>query len=158
MQLSNSAKSQTHCTAVAEQQCLQVPPALQQWLQGCCSGYWLHCTKIKLKIRIFFITSSILDLTIVGLEVMDGDSSVQVLHPQYLKTCSKLSLYLGSVVYLLGYAEKRELTVGEGKVVIARDNFIKLSTDGVMWSPGSAGYDVHGNLAFMVCDPMAISA
>ncbi|KAK1353026.1 Oleoyl-acyl carrier protein thioesterase 1 [Heracleum sosnowskyi] len=88
---------------------------------------------------------------------MDGDSSVQVLHPQYLKTCSKLSLDLGSVVYLLGYAEKRELTVGGGKVVIATDNLIKLSTDGVMWSPGSAGYDVHGNLAFMVCDPMKLA-
>ncbi|KAK1353050.1 hypothetical protein POM88_052888 [Heracleum sosnowskyi] len=98
----------------------------------------------------FFITSSVLDLTIVGLDVMDGDSSVQVLHPQYLKTCSKLNLDLGSAVYLLGYAEKRELTVGEGKVVIATDNLIMLSTDGVMWNPGSAGYDVHGNLAFMV--------
>lgn len=88
---------------------------------------------------------------------MDGDSSVQVPHPQYLKTCSKLNLDLGSVVYLLGYAEKTELTVGEGKVVIATDNLIKLSTDGVLWSPGSAGYDVHGNLAFMVCDPMKLA-
>lgn len=105
----------------------------------------------------FFITSSVLDLTIVGLDVMDGDSSVEVPHPQYLKTCSKLNLDLGSVVYLLGYAEKTELTVGEGKVVIATDNLIKLSTDGVLWSPGSAGYDVHGNLAFMVCDPMKLA-
>ncbi|WOG85964.1 hypothetical protein DCAR_0105157 [Daucus carota subsp. sativus] len=105
----------------------------------------------------FFITSSVLDLTIVGLDVMDGDSSVQVPHPQYLKTCSKLNLDLGSVVYILGYAEKNELTVGEGKVVIATDNLIKLTTDGVTWSPGSAGYDVHGNIAFMVCDPMKLA-
>ncbi|KAF3435948.1 hypothetical protein FNV43_RR23040 [Rhamnella rubrinervis] len=105
----------------------------------------------------FFITSSVLDLTIVGLDSMDGDSNVQGQHPHYLKTCSKPNLDLGSVVYLLGYTEKKELTVGEGKVVIATDNLIKLSTDGVTWSPGSAGFDVQGNLAFMICDPMRLA-
>lgn len=64
---------------------------------------------------------------------------------------------LGSVVYLLGYTDKKELTIGEGKVVIATDNLIKLSTDGVMWSPGSAGFDVQGHLAFMICDPMKLA-
>lgn len=102
----------------------------------------------------FFITSSILDLTIVGLDTMEGDSNPP---PHHLKTCSKPNLDLGSIVYLLGHAGKKEFTVGEGKVVIATDNLIKLSTDGVTWSPGSAGFDVHGNLAFMVCDPMKLA-
>lgn len=105
----------------------------------------------------FFITSSVLDLTMVGLDDMDGDLNAQGQQPHYLKTCSKPNLDLGSVVYLLGYTEKKELTVGEGKVAIATDNLIKLSTDGITWSPGSAGFDVHGNLAFMICDPMKLA-
>uniref|UniRef100_A0A2N9EKN9 Uncharacterized protein n=1 Tax=Fagus sylvatica TaxID=28930 RepID=A0A2N9EKN9_FAGSY len=88
---------------------------------------------------------------------MDGDSNAQGQQPHYLKTCSKPNLDLGSVVYLLGYTEKKELTVGEGKVAIATDNLIKLSTDGIIWSPGSAGFDVQGNLAFMICDPMKLA-
>ncbi|EEF25955.1 hypothetical protein RCOM_1900130, partial [Ricinus communis] len=88
---------------------------------------------------------------------MDGDSSTQGHQPHYLKTCSKPNLDLGSVVYILGYTEKEELTVGEGKVVIATDNLIKLSTDGIQWSPGSAGFDAQGNLAFMICDPMKLA-
>ncbi|XP_057513051.1 uncharacterized protein LOC130795097 [Actinidia eriantha] len=106
----------------------------------------------------FFITSSVLDLTIVGVDAMDGDSNAQGQQPHYLKTCFKPNLELGTVVYLLGYTERNELTVGEGKVVIATDNLIKLSADGVTWSPGSAGFDVQGNLAFMVCDPMKLLA
>ncbi|XP_061346777.1 uncharacterized protein LOC133292395 [Gastrolobium bilobum] len=105
----------------------------------------------------FFITSSVLDLTIVGLDDADGESDGQSQYPHYLKTCCKTNLDLGSVVYLLGYNEKQELTVGEGKVVIATDNLIKLSTDGIQWNPGSAGFDVHGNLAFMICDPMKLA-
>lgn len=105
----------------------------------------------------FFITSSVLDLTIVGLDAIDGETSASASHAQYLKTCSKSNLDLGSVVFLLGYTENGELSVGEGKVAIATDNLIKLSTDGVTWSPGSAGFDVHGNLAFMVCDPMKLA-
>ncbi|GAA0157354.1 hypothetical protein LIER_14639 [Lithospermum erythrorhizon] len=103
----------------------------------------------------FFITSSVLDLTIVGLDFIDENTQPQPHH--FIKTCSKANLDLGSVVYLLGYAEKNELLVGEGKVVIATDNLIKLSTDGVVWSLGSAGFDDHGNLAFMVCDPMKLA-
>ncbi|KAL6564985.1 hypothetical protein OROMI_016435 [Orobanche minor] len=105
----------------------------------------------------FFITSSVLDLTMVGLDALDGESNAPVQQPHYLKTCSKSNLELGSIVYLLGYTEKQELTVGEGKVVIATDNLIKLSTDGVSWRPGAAGFDLHGNLAFMVCDPMKLA-
>ncbi|GAV70726.1 hypothetical protein CFOL_v3_14224 [Cephalotus follicularis] len=105
----------------------------------------------------FFITSSVLDLTIVGLDAMDGDPNAQGQQPHYLKTCAKPNLELGSVVYLLGYSEKEELTVGEGKVVIATDSLIKLSTDGIIWSPGAAGFDVQGNLAFMICDPMKLA-
>lgn len=105
----------------------------------------------------FFITSSILDLTIVGLDSMDGDSNVPIQQPHYLKTCSKPGLNLSSIVYILGYTEKNELTVGEGKVVIATDNLIKVCTDGVTWSPGSAGFDAHGNISFMVCDPMKLA-
>ncbi|KAG8388831.1 hypothetical protein BUALT_Bualt02G0165900 [Buddleja alternifolia] len=105
----------------------------------------------------FFITSSVLDLTMVGLDAVDGESNASVQQPHYLKTCSKPNLELGSVVYLLGHTEKHELTVGEGKVVIATDNLIKLSTDGITWSAGSAGFDVNGNLAFMVCDPMKLA-
>ncbi|KAK9159934.1 hypothetical protein Syun_006275 [Stephania yunnanensis] len=105
----------------------------------------------------FFITSSVLDLTIVGLDAIEGDLNAQAQQPHYLKTCSNPSLNLGSVVYLLGHSERKELAVGEGKVVIATDNLIKLATDGVTWSPGSAGFDVQGNLAFMVCDPMKLA-
>ncbi|KAL0389210.1 UNVERIFIED_CONTAM: hypothetical protein Scaly_0278100 [Sesamum calycinum] len=83
----------------------------------------------------FFITSSVLDLTMVGLDAMDGESSAAVQQLHYLKTCSKPNMELGSLVYLLGYTEKHELTVGEG----------------------SAGFDIHGNLAFMVCDPMKLA-
>ncbi|KAG5586581.1 hypothetical protein H5410_047015 [Solanum commersonii] len=105
----------------------------------------------------FFITSSVLDLTIVGLDVMDGNTNAHLQQPHYLKTCSKPNLELGNVIYLLGYSEEKELTVGEGKVIIATDNLIKLSTDGKSWRPGSAGFDAHGNLAFMVCDPMKLA-
>lgn len=105
----------------------------------------------------FFITSSVLDLTIVGLDVIDGDSNASGQQSHYLKICSKPNLDLGSSVYLLGYTEKDELTVGEGKVVIATDNLIKVSPNGLTWSPGSAGFDVHGNLSFMVCDPMKLA-
>ncbi|KAL7113709.1 hypothetical protein ACP275_04G077100 [Erythranthe tilingii] len=105
----------------------------------------------------FFITSSVLDLTVVGLDALDGESNTPVQQPHYLKTCPKPNLELGSIVYLLGHTEKQELTVGEGKVVIATDNLIKLSTDRVTWSPGSAGFDVNGNLAFMACDPMKLA-
>ncbi|GER31542.1 armadillo/beta-catenin-like repeat [Striga asiatica] len=100
----------------------------------------------------FFITSSVLDLTMVGLDALDSESGLQ---PHHLKTCPKPNLELGSTVYLLGHTEQHELAVGEGKVVIATDNLIKLSTGG--WSPGSAGFDAHGNLAFVVCDPMKLA-
>ncbi|KAJ8749215.1 hypothetical protein K2173_018689 [Erythroxylum novogranatense] len=116
-----------------------------------------NCVTASLVPRRFFITSSVLDLTIVGLDVMDGEPNGQGQQPHYLKTCSKPNLELGSVVYLLGYREKEELTIGEGKVVIATDNLIKVSTDGIMWSPGSAGFDAQGNLAFIICDPMKLA-
>ncbi|KAJ0972487.1 hypothetical protein J5N97_020446 [Dioscorea zingiberensis] len=106
----------------------------------------------------FFITSSVLDLSIVGLDTIDADSSSQGQQPHSLKPCCNPSLDLGSLVYLLGHTNKMELTVGEGKVIIATDNLIKLSTDGVTWCPGSAGFDVQGNLAFMVCDPMKLAS
>ncbi|CAL1412100.1 unnamed protein product [Linum trigynum] len=110
----------------------------------------------------FFITSSVLDLTIVGLDAAaDGDSNgqgqLQQHQPHFLKTCPKPNLDLGSVVYFLGYLEKEELSVGEGKVVIATDNLVKLSTDGITWRTGSAGFDAQGNLSFMICDPMKLA-
>ncbi|XP_030472814.2 uncharacterized protein LOC115690565 [Syzygium oleosum] len=105
----------------------------------------------------FFITSSVLDLSIIGLDTIDGDSNAQGQQPHYLKTNAKPNLDLGSIVYVLGFTEKKELTIGEGKVVIATDNLIKLSTEGVLWSPGSAGFDAQGNLAFMICDPMKLA-
>lgn len=89
---------------------------------------------------------------------MDIDSSSQVQQPHYLKTCCKSSLELGTLVYVLGFTDKEELAIGEGKVVIATDNLIKLSADGVSWFPGSAGFDIQGNLAFMVCDPMKLAS
>ncbi|XP_023513789.1 uncharacterized protein LOC111778294 isoform X1 [Cucurbita pepo subsp. pepo] len=104
----------------------------------------------------FFITSSILDLTIVGLDAVEGDSHSQQ-QLQHLKICSKPNLDLGNAVYLLGFSDKDELIISEGKVAIATDNLIKLSTDGVTCSPGSAGFDAQGNLAFMVCDPMKLA-
>ncbi|KAG2272660.1 hypothetical protein Bca4012_085726 [Brassica carinata] len=108
----------------------------------------------------FFITSSVIDLTIVGVDLVDGDTNSQSQtqqQPHYLKTCSKPNLELGSVVYLLGYAAQNELKIGEGKLVVATDNLIKLSTDEMIWSPGSAGFDVQGNLAFMICDPRKLA-
>ncbi|KAI4365757.1 hypothetical protein MLD38_021716 [Melastoma candidum] len=107
----------------------------------------------------FFITSSVLDLTIVGIDAVDGDTNAQNHQqlPHFLKPCAKPNLDLGSVVYVLGYTEKKELVIGEGKVVIATDNLIKLSMDGILWSPGSAGFDAQGNLAFMICDPMKLA-
>ena len=93
----------------------------------------------------------------MGLDTVESDSTTQGHQLQYLKTCCNPSLDLGSIVYLLGHTDKHELMVGEGKVVIATDNLIKLSTDGVTWCPGSAGFDVQGNLAFMVCDPMKLA-
>ena len=57
---------------------------------------------------------------------MDGESNTQGQQPHYLKTSFKPNLGLGSAVYLLGYTEKQELTIGEGKVVIAIDSLIKL--------------------------------
>lgn len=106
----------------------------------------------------FFITSSILDLTIVGVEPTENESTLQGQQPHYLKTCCKPSLDHGSAVYLLGHTGKNELVIGEGKVVIGTDNLIKLSTDGVTWCPGSAGFDAQGNLAFMICDPMKLAS
>uniref|UniRef100_A0A0E0JST3 Uncharacterized protein n=1 Tax=Oryza punctata TaxID=4537 RepID=A0A0E0JST3_ORYPU len=106
----------------------------------------------------FFITSSILDLTIVGLDPAENETTLQAQQPHYLKTCCKPSLDHGSVVYLLGHTGKKELVIGEGKVVIGTDNLIKLSTDGITWCPGSAGFDAQGNLAFMICDPMKLAS
>ncbi|KAL8139025.1 hypothetical protein V2J09_005026 [Rumex salicifolius] len=105
----------------------------------------------------FFITSSVLDLTIVGLDSTEGESSSLGPQPHYLKTNSNPNLDLGSVVYVLGYTTNKELTIGEGKVIIATDNLIKLSPYGLNWSPGSAGFDSQGNLAFMICDPMKLA-
>ncbi|KAM3210180.1 hypothetical protein ACQJBY_064291 [Aegilops geniculata] len=105
----------------------------------------------------FFITSPILDLTIVGLDVVDEGSDSHGQQPHFLKTCLNPSLDLGSTVLLLGHTNRRDLAVGEGKVVIATDNLIKFSTDEVSWYPGSAGFDMNGNLAFMVCDPMKLA-
>lgn len=105
----------------------------------------------------YFITSSVLDLTIVGIDAMDCDLISQSQQPHYLKTCSKPNLELGSSVYLLGYTNTNELAIGEGKVNIATDNLIKLSTDGATLTLGSAGFDQQGNLAFMVCDPMKLA-
>ncbi|PKA57475.1 hypothetical protein AXF42_Ash013663 [Apostasia shenzhenica] len=104
----------------------------------------------------FFITSSVLDLTIVGLDTSDIDSNSQGHQPNYLKTSGTPGLNLGSAVYLLGF-DKKELSVGEGKVVIATDNLIKILSERT-WSPGSAGFDMQGNLAFMTCDPMKLAS
>ncbi|OQU80835.1 hypothetical protein SORBI_3007G195600 [Sorghum bicolor] len=93
----------------------------------------------------FFITSSILDLTIVGLDVVDDDLSSHGQQPHFLKTCLNPSLDLGSTVLLLGH-NRNDLAVGEGKVVIATDNLIKFSIDEVLWHPGSAGFDMHAAL------------
>ncbi|CAO2167505.1 unnamed protein product [Urochloa humidicola] len=106
----------------------------------------------------FFITSSILDLTIVGLDYTEGDTTLQSQQPHYLKTSCKPNLDHGSAVYLLGHTGKKELVIGEGKVVIGTDNLIKLATDGVTWCPGSASFDAQGNLAFMICDPMKLAS
>ncbi|KAH0462651.1 hypothetical protein IEQ34_010226 [Dendrobium chrysotoxum] len=107
---------------------------------------------------VFFITSSVLDLTIVGLDAAVTKTNSQGHHPSYLKTCGNPSLGLGSTVYLLSYTNKKELVIGEGKVVVATDNLIKLFAEGRTWSPGSAGFDAQGNLALMICDPMKLAS
>ncbi|XP_020585510.1 uncharacterized protein LOC110028121 isoform X2 [Phalaenopsis equestris] len=106
----------------------------------------------------FFISSSVLDLTIVGLDAADAKTNSQGHQPYYLKTCGNPSLDLGSTVYLLSHNDKKELVVGEGKVVIATDNLIKLLAEGRTWCPGSAGFDAQGNLALMICDPMRLAS
>uniref|UniRef100_A0A0E0AXZ5 Uncharacterized protein n=1 Tax=Oryza glumipatula TaxID=40148 RepID=A0A0E0AXZ5_9ORYZ len=105
----------------------------------------------------FFITSPILDLTIVGLDVVNDELNSHGQQPHFLKTCLNPSLDLGSTVLLLGHTKRKDLTIGEGNVIITTDNLIKFSTDEVAWYPGSAGFDMHGNLAFMVCDPMKLA-
>ncbi|KAG6505158.1 uncharacterized protein LOC121985855 [Zingiber officinale] len=121
-----------------------------QLFRGCAVG--------RLVPQRFFITSSVLDLTIVGLDILDDDSTSQVQQPFHLKICCHPNLDLGNLVYLLGHTMKKELKIGEAKIVVATDNLIKLSTDGVPWCPGSAGFDVQGNLAFMICDPMKLAS
>ncbi|KAM1161160.1 hypothetical protein ACFX2B_000288 [Malus domestica] len=49
-----------------------------------------------------------------SLDAVEGDSTAQG-HLHHLRTCFKPNLDLGNVVYLFGYTEKKELTVGEGK-------------------------------------------
>jgi hypothetical protein len=89
----------------------------------------------------------------VGLNPADSDTT-----PQYIKTGFTTTVDLGNTTYLLGHTKpKNDLTINEGKVVISTDNLIKLSTDGVFFSAGSAGFDIHGNLAFMLCDPMKLA-
>lgn len=107
----------------------------------------------------FFITSSTLDLTIVGLEQVDSDSTQPQLH--FLKiTCSKPILNHNSAVYLLGHSSSAgtDLAVGSGKVIISTDDLIKITVTGTTLPPGSAGFDLHGNLAFMLCDPMKLTS
>ncbi|KAK1271820.1 hypothetical protein QJS04_geneDACA012708 [Acorus gramineus] len=120
-------------------------------------GNKVSSTSPKLVPHRFFITSTVLDLTIVGFDMVEVDSASQSQQPHHLKTCSNPTLNLGNTVYILGHTGKENLTVGDGKVVIATDNLIKLSTDGVTWCPGSAGFDSQGNLAFMICDPMKLA-
>jgi hypothetical protein len=112
----------------------------------------------------FFITSSTLDLTIVGIEQVDSDLAQPQL--QFLKiTCSKPILSHNSTVYLLGHANQTYntspgncLAVGTAKVIISTDDLIKVSVIGAALPPGSAGFDLHGNLAFMLCDPMKLTS
>ena len=74
----------------------------------------------------FFITSSIFDLTIVGVDSTETDSTLQAQQPHYLKTCCKPSLDHGSVVYLPRHTGKKELLISDGKVVIGTYNLIEL--------------------------------
>ena len=110
---------------------------------------WTECSSR------FFITSSVLDLTIVWIDPPEVDSNSQQSH--VLRAGSIPNIELGSLIYLLGYNHGKELMLGEGKVTVATDNLIKLST-ALTFSPGSAGFDFHGNLAFMICDPMKLSS
>ncbi|KAF3337211.1 hypothetical protein FCM35_KLT17798 [Carex littledalei] len=111
----------------------------------------------------FFITSSILDLTIVGLEQVDSDSTQPQLH--FLKITCKPILNHNNTVYLVGHTSQTHnssastnLAVGTGKVIISTDDLIKIAATGATLPPGSAGFDSHGNLAFMLCDPMKLTS
>lgn len=104
----------------------------------------------------FFITNSVLDLTVVACVPTEAD----IVQPLCLQNSVSPLLDFGRVVYLLGRQlteeQGEDLMVGDGRITVGTDTLIKFSTDGAVWSPGSAGFDIHGNLAFMVCDPMKL--
>lgn len=104
----------------------------------------------------FFITNSVLDLTVVACD----PTEVEVVQPLCLQNSVAPLLDFGRAVYLLGRQlteeQGEDLMVGDGRITVGTDTLIKFSTDGAVWSPGSAGFDIHGNLAFMVCDPMKL--
>lgn len=104
----------------------------------------------------FFITNSVLDLTVVACVPTEAE----VVQPLCLQNSVSPLLDFGRVVYLLGRQlteeQGEDLMVGDGRITVGTDTLIKFSTDGAVWSPGSAGFDIHGNLAFMVCDPMKL--
>ncbi|XP_057873010.2 uncharacterized protein LOC131079134 [Cryptomeria japonica] len=104
----------------------------------------------------FFVTNSVLDLTIVACD----PTEIEVVQPLCLQNSVAPYLDFGSVVYLLGRpvteGQENDLMVGDGRITVGTDTLIKFSTDGVIWSPGSAGFDNHGNLAFIICDPMKL--
>ncbi|KAH9298862.1 hypothetical protein KI387_030544, partial [Taxus chinensis] len=110
----------------------------------------------KLAPERFFITNSVLDLTIVACD----STEIEVVQPLCLQKSVAPCLDFGRGVYLLGRQvteeQENELMIGDGKITVGTDTLIKFSTDGVIWSPGSAGFDIHGNLAFMICDPMKL--
>lgn len=115
-----------------------------------------HDYRRRLAPERFFITNSVLDLTVVACDPTETES----VQPLCLQSSVAPCLDFGRVVYLLGRQiteeQDRDLAVGDGKITVGTDTLIKFSTDGVIWSPGSAGFDIHGNLAFMICDPMKL--
>eukprot|EP01018_Ginkgo_biloba_P035606 Gb_30913 [translate_table: standard] len=110
----------------------------------------------KLAPERFFITSSVLDLTVVACD----PTETEVVQPLCLHNSIAPCLDYGRIVYLLGRQlteeQNRDLMVGDGKIIVETDTLIKFSTDRTIWSPGSVGFDIHGNLAFMICDPMKL--
>eukprot|EP01018_Ginkgo_biloba_P033306 Gb_18622 [translate_table: standard] len=109
----------------------------------------------KLDPERFFVTSEALDITAVA---CDGINT-ETLQTLCLDNTNDPFLSSGRRVYLLGRHQnqlEKDVMMGDGRITVETEPFIKFCADGEIWSPGSAGFDIWGNLAFMICDPMKL--
>ncbi|XP_024531280.1 uncharacterized protein LOC112346473 [Selaginella moellendorffii] len=113
--------------------------------------------ELKLWPQRFFVTNRDLDLTLVACDPITT-SDVSPLMSDASKI-SRQSLEAGSKVYILGYprgskmGSKSSAALGEGRVTVKEDKFLRIQTDGLVWASGSAGFNEQGQLAFVICNP-----